>query len=210
MDVLTLLSPRWWALKNEFLFGGRRALVKCGFLLAMAIGFWVGLYVIFHRVLSYFQAVEGFGDILAYKLLSMVFLTIFGLLVFSNVIITLSTFFLAQDLPIIHATPVTLGDFFAARFLETLLESSWMPLLFGIPIFTAYGLTYQASAVYYLGVLSVIIPYLVLAAALGMSITILLVRVFPAQRTRDILLLLSILVGILLYLLFLGNINPIY
>jgi len=200
--ILTLLSPRWWALKNSFLFGGRRVLVKTGTLLTMTIGFWVGIYVLFFRVLSYFHGVEDFGHVLAYKLLSMVFLTFFGLLIFSNVIITLSTFFLSQDLTTIHATPVSLGEFFTALFLETVLESSWMMLLFGIPIFTAYGLTYHAGACYYLALFSVIIPYLVLATALGISLTMLLVQVLPAQRTRDILFLLSIGLVILLYFLF--------
>lgn len=202
MNVLTLLAPRWWALKNGFVFGGRRALIKTGSLLAMALGFWLGIYVLFYRVLGYFQAVDEFGDILAYKLLSMVFLTFWGLLIFSNVLVSLSTFFLSQDLSTIHATPVSLGEVFAARFLETLLESSWMVLLFGIPIFTAYGLTYGASAVYYLGLLSVMTPYLVLTAALGVGLTMVLVLVFPAQRTRDILFLLSVLLGILFYFMF--------
>jgi ABC-2 type transport system permease protein len=202
MKILTLISPRWWAFRNGFVFGGRRFLIKIVSLLAMALGFWVGIYVIFYRVLRYFQGVEEFGDLLAYKLLTMVFLTFFGLLVFSNVIVALSTFFLSQDLGTIHATPVSMGELFAARFLDTLLESSWMVLLFGIPIFTAYGLVYRASALYYLGLASVMIPYLILAAAIGVTLTMVLVQVFPAQRTRDILFLLSILVVILLFFFF--------
>jgi ABC-2 type transport system permease protein len=202
MKVFVLLAPRWWALRNSLLFGGRRSVMKSGSLLVMAIGFWAGIYVIFYRVLSYFQAVEEFGDLLAYKLLSMVFLTFFGLLVFSNVLVALSTFFLSQDLETIHSTPVSIGEIFAARFLESLLESSWMVLLFGVPVFTAYGLVYEANVLYYLGLVSVIIPYLILAAALGISITMFLVHIFPAQRTRDILLLLSILIVILLFFLF--------
>ncbi len=202
MKVLTLLAPRWWGFRNGLFFGGRRSLIKAGSLLALAIGFWVGIYVIFYRVLRYFQAVEEFGDLLAYKLLTMVYLTFFGLLIFSNVLVALNTFFLSQDLEIIHATPVSIGEIFAARFLDTLVESSWMVLLFGIPIFTAYGLVYQASFVYYLGLVSVIVPYLILAAALGITLTMILVQVFPAQRTRDILFLLSLLVIILLFFLF--------
>jgi ABC-2 type transport system permease protein len=202
MNVLTLLIPRWWALRNSFRVGGRSTMVKAGSLLAITLGFWLGIFILFSRVLRYFQGVEEFGDILAYKLLSMVFLTFFGLLVFSNVLVSLSSFFLSRDLATIHATPVSLGELFAARFVETVLESSWMVLLFGIPIFTAYGLTYGAAAGYYLGLVSVIVPYLTIAAAMGVSITMCLVQILPAQRTRDILLLLSILLAILLYFLF--------
>ncbi|HYA02585.1 MAG TPA: hypothetical protein VEI04_05680 [Syntrophobacteria bacterium] len=202
MNTLTLLAPRWWALKNSCRVGDRRALVKAAALLAITLGFWLGIFIIFKRVLHYFQGVEELGDLLAYKLLSMVFLTFFGLLVFSNVLVSLNTFFLSRDLATLHATPVSLGELFAARFVETLLESSWMVLLFGIPIFAAYGLTYAAAAGYYLGLVSVIVPYLTIAAAMGVSITMCLVQTLPAQRTRDILLLLSILLAILLYFLF--------
>jgi ABC-2 type transport system permease protein len=202
MKVIVLLAPRWWALRNSLIFGGRRSVVKSGSLLAMAVAFWAGIYVVFYRVLRYFQAVEEFGDLLAYKLLSMVFLTFFGLLIFSNVLVALSTFFLSQDLETIHSTPVSIGEIFAARFFETLVESSWMVLLFGIPVFTAYGLVYEANGVYYLGLVSVITPYLILAAALGITLTMILVHIFPAQRSRDILLLLSILIVILLFFLF--------
>jgi ABC-2 type transport system permease protein len=202
MHVLTLLSPRWWALKNVCRRGGRGTLVKGGSLLAITLGFWVGVFIIFHRVLRYFQGVEELGDLLAYKLLSMVFLTFFGLLLFSNILVALSTFFLSRDLATIHATPVAMPELFAARFVETILESSWMVLLFGIPIFTAYGLTYRAAAGYYLGLVSVIVPYLIIAAASGVTMTMLLVQLLPAQRTRDVLFLLSILLGILLYFLF--------
>jgi ABC-2 type transport system permease protein len=69
-------------------------------------------------------------------------------------------------------------------------------------VFTAYGLVYRASLAYYFGLVSVIVPYLILAAALGIILTMILVQIFPSQRTRDILLLLSILVVILLLFLF--------
>jgi len=59
---------------------------------------------------SLLQGVEELGDLLAYKLLSMVFLTFFGLLVFSNILVALSTFFLSRDLGTIHATPVSMAE----------------------------------------------------------------------------------------------------
>ena len=63
-----------------------------------------------------------------------------------------------------------------------------MVLLFGIPVFTAYGLVYRASAAYYFGLISVVVPYLILAAALGITLTMILAQIFPSQRTRDILI----------------------
>jgi hypothetical protein len=53
--------------------------------------------MIFYRVLTYFQGVEEFSDILAAKLLSMVVMTFFTLLLFSSVIMTLSKLYLRRD-----------------------------------------------------------------------------------------------------------------
>ncbi len=61
--------------------------------------FWIGAFVIFSRVLNYFNSVEDFGDILAMKLLSMMVITFFALLLFSNIINSLSHLYLSRDLP---------------------------------------------------------------------------------------------------------------
>ena len=66
-------------------------------LLALAgILFWVGIFAVFYRVLVYFQGIEGFGDILAKKLLSMVLVTFFAVLIFSSILTALSTLYLSE------------------------------------------------------------------------------------------------------------------
>ncbi|MEW5725836.1 MAG: hypothetical protein AB1896_22185, partial [Thermodesulfobacteriota bacterium] len=72
----------------------------------------------------------------------------------------------------------------------------------GVPVFLAYGIVYQAAWTYYLDLAAVTLPFLVLAAALGVLLVLLLVNVFPAQRTKDILFLLGLMLVIVLYLLF--------
>ena len=61
---------------------------------ALGVGFWVAIFIFFYRVLRYFLSVPDFGPVLTYKLLSMVLLTFFSILLFSNIITALSTFFL--------------------------------------------------------------------------------------------------------------------
>ena len=61
---------------------------------------------------------------------------------------------------------------------------------------------YQAGWDYYLKLAAVTPPFLIMASSLAVMFTMVLVNVFPARRTKDILLLLSILVVIVLYLLF--------
>lgn len=168
----------------------------------IGLAFGSGIFILFYRALSYFLAVPEFGPVLTYKLLGMVFITFFSILLFSNVVTSLSSFFLSRDLDRLIAAPVSRRHFFYARFLETLIDSSWMMLLFAAPAFLAYGVAHGTGPVFYLVTALTLPPFLVIPAALGVMITAVLVNVFPARRTKDILLLLSIFTVALLYLLF--------
>jgi ABC-2 type transport system permease protein len=77
-----------------------------------------------------------------------------------------------------------------------------MVVFFGLPVFLAYGLVFKAGTVYYLHLVAVVVPFLVLSGAVGVIFTLILVNIFPAQRTKDILLLMAIALAIILYLLF--------
>jgi len=200
--VLALLKPRVWSFRHRI--KGRlegKAWVR---ILFGVIGFlfWLGIFAVFYRVLHYFQGVEGFGDILAGKLLSMVLLTFFSILIFSNILTALSTLYLSQDLPLIHSAPVGIEKIFVARWFESTFDSTWMLFLFGLPVFLAYALVYHAGPHFYLLLLGSLLPFCVLASALATLIVMLLVACLPANRMRDIFVFLSLVLVILLYFLF--------
>ncbi|MBW2622219.1 MAG: hypothetical protein JRD68_04890 [Deltaproteobacteria bacterium] len=199
---LLLLSPRYFSLLNRFRRGEEGSLKKLLVMLLVAAGFWAVVMFGFIKALAYFKAAEGFGQVLAQKLMGMIWLTFFALLIFSNIITALSTFFLSKDLETIHTSPISLENIFWARFTATLVDSSWMVVFFGLPVFLAYGLVFEAGAVYYLYLAAVAVPYFVLGGAIGVIFTLILVNIFPAQRTKDILLLLAVALIIILYLLF--------
>jgi len=75
-------------------------------------------------LLTYFQSFEDFGDILAYKLLSMALITFFSLLLFSGILTSLSKLYLSKDLGLVHAMPVSRSKIFLARW----IESTWIVL----------------------------------------------------------------------------------
>lgn len=201
-NVALLVSPRIKSFVNRVKQGEEGSAPRVLLLILVAVGFWVGIFIGFFKVLDYFQAAEGFGNVLAHKLMGMVWLTFLAILIFSNIITTLSTFFLSKDLETIHASPLPQEHIFWARLLDTLVDSSWMIVFFGMPVFIAYGIVYEAGIWYYLELGALIPPFLVSATALGVMFTLFLVNIFPAQRTKDILFLLTILVVIVLYLLF--------
>ncbi|MBI3783341.1 MAG: hypothetical protein HY270_08060 [Deltaproteobacteria bacterium] len=202
-----LLSPRFRAARNRVDRLNRRGRIQLGFLAFLGLAFWCAVFVFFYRVLTYFLSVPDFGPILTHKLLGMVFLTFFSILLFSNIVTSLSTFFLSRELERLVSAPVRRTTLFYARFGDTLLESSWMVLVFAVPAFLAYGIAHHAGPLFYLATILTLPPFLVIPAAIGVSITAILVNVFPARRTRDILVLLSI-VGIAVLYLMLRMLQP--
>ncbi|MEW6664312.1 MAG: hypothetical protein AB1512_03705 [Thermodesulfobacteriota bacterium] len=197
-----LLNPRLLGLRNMLMrstAAARRRALLAG---AIGIGFWVVLFLLASRVLRYFQRVEVIGDLLAHHLLAMVLLTFFSLLVFSNIITALSNLYLSSDLEFCHASPVFLESLFLSRSVHTLVDSSWMVLVFGVPVLLSYAYVYRPGMGYYFTLLHTGVALALIAAQLGILITMILVSVFPAQRTRDIVMLLSIFVMVALYFLF--------
>jgi ABC-2 type transport system permease protein len=198
---LILLSPKWISLQHRWHKPGKGSRLKLLALALLAAGFWVLTFLAFQRVLLYFRSVELFGDLLASQLMGMMLLTFFSILLFSNIISSLSTFFLAADLNLFLARPVSLDHLYYARLTETMTHSSWMVLLFGLPVFLAYGWVYQVSFTFYLVLTCALIPFLIIPAALSTLFSMILVNIIPARRTRDILFLLSIFFAIGLYFL---------
>ena len=190
MTLAILLRPRLLGARNALRASPLR-LVVTGALLA---GFWGACFWLSIQVLGYFQGLGDFGPLLTQRLLVLVFLTFFGVLLLSNTVAALTTFYLAADVPLLMAAPVSFRLLHHARFVETLVTSSWMVLLFGLPVFLAYGVVYHAGPLFYAVTIVVLAAFLVIPAGLGVLATTALVLVVPARRARDGLLVTSGLV----------------
>ena len=198
--VLTLIRPRLLSFRN----GGskKKGSLKLLFFTGIGLLFWLGIYGVSHRVLTYFQQVEDFGDILAYKLLSMVLLSFFSLLIFSSILTSLSKLYMSKDLSLVHAMPVSGGTIFLARWLESTMDSSWMVVVYTIPVFIAYGTVYSAGPFYYANIALVLPPLCIIASALSAGLVLLAVIILPASRIRSIFVFLGFIVLIVLYMAF--------
>jgi ABC-2 type transport system permease protein len=197
-----LLSPRYYAVRNRLakLVPGDR--FRTFVLVLLGLAFWAFLFGVSYRVLNYFKTIEGLGDLLALRLLSMILLTFFSILLFSNVVTSLSTFYLSGELDILLSAPVRIETIYRAKFIETIIDSSWMTLIYGLPVFIAYGTVFKSSLLFYFGLIFTIVPYLCIPASLGIVVTMLLVNAFPARRAKDIIVLLGLLSFVVIYILF--------
>jgi ABC-2 type transport system permease protein len=164
--------------------------------------FWVLVFGLLYRLLVYFAGIAEIGAFLATKLLGLILLSLFGILILSNVVTALSSFFLAKDLDLLVAAPVDWLRLYASKLIDTSLHSSWMVVLVAVPILTAYGLSYHGGVLFPLLAVGVMLPALLIPSALGSALTLLLVNIFPAKRTRDILSVIAVVAaaGVLLAL----------
>src|SRR6476469_5023659 len=164
--------------------------------------FWVFVFGLLYRLLKYFRGIPEIGALLAAKLLGLDVIRLFGILILSNVVTALSSFFLAKDLDLLVAAPVDWLRLYGAKLLETTAHSSWMVVLVATPVLTAYGISYQGGFLYPLIAIAAVIPFLFIPAAIGSAVTLILVNIFPARRTRDILSVIAVLAAAGVVLMF--------
>lgn len=191
LSILDLYGPKWRAARRRMAEAGGpvRGLV----LAVVGALFWAVVFTLIYRLVDYFRETPGIGELLALKLLGMVMLAFLPILLLSNVITALSSFFLAKDLELLAAAPIDGVRFYCARLLETAIHSSWMIALVMVPVLSAYAVSFGATPLFFLTAPITLVCYLVIPAVLGTALTQVLVNVFPARRARDLLALVAIL-----------------
>ncbi len=188
-----VLEPKWRTavqrIREERSRGGSGKLFT---LVLVGLGFWVGVFGLLYKILKYFRGVEELGPLLAGKLLGLVLLSFIAILVLSNVITALSSFFLAKDLDLLVSAPVDWLRIYLAKLGETLLHSSWMVALMAVPILAAYGVIYRGGVLFAPYAVLTLLPMLLIPAVVGSALTLVLVNIFPARRTRDLLSIIAL------------------
>src|SRR3954469_11126028 len=138
----------------------------------LGVIFWAFIFGVLYRLLLYFKGVPEIGELLAGKLLGLILVGFFAILLLSNVITALSTFFLARDLDLLVSGPVDWLNLYFAKLVETLVHSSWMVVLMAAPMFGAYGVVYQGGPFFPLLVVGTFLPFLIIPTVVGSAITL--------------------------------------
>jgi ABC-2 type transport system permease protein len=191
-SLWTVLTPKWRGVLTRLRQERTGSQTKFVLLVLTGLGFWTAVFGIAYRVLRYIREVQDIGSLLAGKVLSVILLAFLSILLLSNVITALSTFFLARDLDLLVAAPIGWLRLYLAKLGETIVHSSWMVALLALPILTAYAIVFSGGPLFPLVALAAFGPYLILPAVGGTIFTVLLVNVFPARRTRELLGLVGI------------------
>jgi len=196
-----LLRPFRCSFKNRFFPPGRFPL-KTTTALFFGLFICLGLYLISVRVIGYFHGQSELGIILSLKIFQMAWIIMFAMLIFSCMVSAVSSMFLSQDNEIVCAAPVPPIDLYAMRFVTTTIYTSWMMVVFSIPIFAGYGQVFKAGWLFWLLMPLAVVSTTAVATGIGNTATIILINLFPARRTKDIVLYLSLCFGIFIYIVF--------
>jgi ABC-2 type transport system permease protein len=197
-----LLLPKWLTARSRAMSGGHGRAARFTILGGIGVLFWGFIFAVLFKLLVYFRNVPDLGPFLAGKLLGLILIGFFSILLLSNIITALSSFFLAKDLDLLVAAPVDWLTLYSAKLLETAVASSWMVVLMAVPMFAAFGVAYHGGFAFPLLVIAVFVPFLIIPAVIGSAITLVLVNVFPARRTKDILSVIAVLAAGGIVLLF--------
>lgn len=165
-----------------------------------------GDYWFFRRILVYFDQIPGdVSEILVIQLLNLLCLTFFSMLVFSNVITSISTMYMSRDLDLLVSSPIPVRDLFLSKYIVTIINSSWMAVLFSMPVFVAYGEVNYAPWLYYAMLPVLMAPFLIIPSGMGIMVTMLLMRFFPAKRAHQVLSFIGVIfiAGLVMYFRFL-------
>jgi ABC-2 type transport system permease protein len=197
---LLLFRPFFYSIRNRFFRGGKISL-RTAAVLAFGAVLFVALYLTSLRTISYFHSQSELGIILSLKIFQMAWMIMFAMLIFSSMVSAVSSLYLSSDNEILCAAPIRREQLFQMRFFTSFLYTSWMMLIFSLPVFGAYGTVFKVSWLYHPLMAMTVLSTALTASGIGLGATILLVRLFPAKQTKDITVYLSLLFGILLYLI---------
>lgn len=159
------------------------------------IGLWIAgmAFGLLRLVFGYLYRQPVIGPLLVGRFFSMVFLVFLFMLVYSNILASLSSHFLSRDLPLLHAGPARPRAVFWAKAMEALAGSSWMVVFMCVPFYAAFGWVRGVGGEFYLYALGATVPFLLIPAAVSMTANTALMYVFPARRFREIMLLVGTL-----------------
>jgi len=197
-----LLKRKLLTFKNRLLELRGWHLAKTVMFLLVGLLMLVGLYNGFWRLLTYLEGVQLIGPMLSWKLTSMVLLITFSMVIVSSIIISMTTLYYSFDLKFLFSCPISLRSLFIDKAMETVFYSSWTLILAILPFIIALARVKGLGIGFFISYMALMLPFVMLAASVGIIFSTLVMYIFPSSRTRDITWLLGSLSVSFVYVAF--------
>src|SRR5688572_2104425 len=109
-SLMHLLSPKMLSARARPLGKTENRVGRLVLFTAIGGIFWLMVFGLLYRLLRYFRGIPEIGALLAGKLLALTLLSLLGILILSNIVTALSSFFLAKDLDLLDRKSTRLNS----------------------------------------------------------------------------------------------------
>jgi len=181
-NILTLVKKDILSILNLRRLMEEQSLFKVLFIFFFAAGMLGGLWMLFLEGFRFLDSLGGFGMILISKLFTLFFLGLALMLAFSSVITSYTTFFGSDETAFLLLKPLSLGEITVYKLLQSAFYASWAFFFTIIPFVGAYAWHERLPSWFSLWAVFFSIPLVLLCAAVGAAVCLLVVRWAPRSR----------------------------
>jgi ABC-2 type transport system permease protein len=159
--------------------------LQCLIYLLLIIIFWsVCFFSTSTTIRNIHDTLLTIGPFLVDRMMMIFLLSIFIMLIYTNLLASFSILFNSDDLQLLMASPISVAGVFNTKVWESLLLGSWTYLAFGLPIFAGYGYAHHAPFYYYPIMILGTLPFAMLSGAVGITLSLLLGGLSQNRRIR--------------------------
>ena len=156
----------------------------------LALVYW-GLFSVTRRSVRFVDSFLRLGnqdiaDAVLQRSLEGLFLVLILGVTFSVLTTAVHTLYSSDDLPFLLGLPLPPARVFSLKVAETYVAAAALPALFTLPVLTGLGVERQAGLLYYPVALAAVLALYALPVALGCVLALVLMRVAPAGRVKEV------------------------
>ncbi len=167
--------------------------------LLVILAFSIGATFFFRSVFSGILKLDGIGQPLLFRILTISIGTFFALLIVSNMITGIATLYRSPEISFLLTRPVPYQRLFLNRFADNLAYSSWSLLVLGIPLIIAWGWVFTIPLYLMLAIVIFgLIPLIVISAIFGAMALMILIWFARTTSPKTAFLVVILAVGIFL------------
>lgn len=201
-SLKTLMLFRFIETRNVIRSLRKESRLKVYVIFAFAILLWLGLYKASFLSILWMKRQNPLVSGMAVEFgFNTFFSALSIMLVISNLLISYSAFFTAEESRFLNTLPIDKRAVFVAKFFDTFLFSSWSVLVLGFPLLFAFGKTHGAGLMFYLMCMLGMLLFILITGAVGVTLNLLFAAYFP-RRHKGILIMSAgiIVVFIMVYI----------
>lgn len=176
-----------------------RLLLGAGMLVAV----YAGVHSLTGRGLRFLAGMPDIGtirDAVALRSLEGLFVVLMVSVAFSVLTGAIGTLYGSSDLPFLLSLPLAPWRVFGLKVAETYLSSALLPALFTVPVLTALGQHHAAPMAFYALAIGSVLALYALPVAVGALLSLVLMRLAPVGRAKELATALSVVVAAALVL----------